>query len=112
MDEVAYIIRRIAHDADVSIDLIHHNVKENSGDSEKRAGDQNAARGAAIIGAARSTYTLSRMSKTTAKEYGIPPEQAGVICASTGRRRITQHMLGRPYGSECGASIFGTTPAI
>jgi len=104
MDEVAYIIRRIAHDADVSIDLIHHNVKDHSGDSEKRAGDMMAARGGAIIGAARATYTLSRMSKTTAKEYGIPPEQAGAYMRLDGAKAN--------YSAHAGAPIWFRTRSV
>jgi hypothetical protein len=78
MEKVVSVMRRIANQADVSIDLLHHVSKDNSGDSEKRAGDMNAARGAtALIGAVRSAYTLTRMSKTTATGYIIPPDQAG-----------------------------------
>jgi hypothetical protein len=77
MEEVLSIIRRIAKKANVSIDLIHHTVKDQGGDSEKRAGDMYVGRGAsAIVGAARIIYTLSQMNKKTAEEFGIPEEQA------------------------------------
>jgi hypothetical protein len=79
MENVVSVIRRIANQAAVSIDLLHHISKDNSGDSEKRAGDMNAARGAtSLIGAVRCAYTLTRMNKaTTPEKFNISADQAG-----------------------------------
>jgi hypothetical protein len=74
IEQVAEAIRRIAHETGCSIDLIHHSVKSHAGNTEAHAGDMNAARGAsALIGAVRIIYTLSPMSRQTAKELNIPP---------------------------------------
>ena len=78
MDAVASIINRIASATGVSVDVTHHSVKSHSGNSESRAGDMNAARGAgATMGAGRGGYSLSLMSKKTAEELDIPESLAG-----------------------------------
>jgi hypothetical protein len=73
IEQVAETIRHIAYETGCSIDLVHHAIKSHTGNSESHAGDMNAARGAsALIGAVRIMYTLSPMSRKTAKDLNIP----------------------------------------
>jgi hypothetical protein len=77
MEQVTEAIRHIAYETGCSIDLIHHSLKTQTGNTEAHAGDMNAARGASsMIGAVRIMYTLSAMSKKSADELNIPPWQA------------------------------------
>jgi hypothetical protein len=72
MERVVDAFRKIARETGCAIDLVHHTVKDHSGDTESRAGDMNAARGAgAMIGAVRIAYTLSPMSAKGADERGL-----------------------------------------
>jgi hypothetical protein len=74
IEQVAEVIRHIAHETGCSIDLVHHSIKSHAGNSESHAGDMNAARGAsALIGAVRIIYTLSPMSAKTATTLKVPP---------------------------------------
>ena len=78
MDEVVKIARSVALATGCSLDITHHAVKNHTGNTESRAGDMNASRGAtAILAAARGGYTLSMMSTTTAKNLGIDSGLAG-----------------------------------
>jgi hypothetical protein len=77
VERVIDAFRRISRETGCAIDLVHHSVKNHDGDSESRAGDMNAARGAgALIGAVRITYTLAPMSAKGAQERGIPLDVA------------------------------------
>lgn len=77
MDAVVGIVRELAVATGCAIDLTHHSVKNHSGNSESRAGDMNAGRGAsALIGAVRGIYTLTRMDGTTAAKLNLAPETA------------------------------------
>lgn len=77
IERVVSAFRRIAAETECAIDLTHHAVKNHSGNSEARAGDMNAARGAgAFIGAIRIAYTLSAMSELTAEQQRIPADTA------------------------------------
>lgn len=63
--------RHIAQETGAAIILPTH-IRKTAGDSEAHAGDMEFIRGASsVVGAARQVCTLARMSKTTAKEYGI-----------------------------------------
>lgn len=64
-------IRSIATKTGAAVLIIHH-TKKTGGDSEQHAGDTEAGRGASsLIGAARMSFTLARMAKTTAEKFGI-----------------------------------------
>lgn len=77
IERVLDVFRRIAAQANCALDLPHHSVKTHSGDTEARAGDLNAGRGAGSLGGAvRSGYTLSRMSTRTAEDFGVPEADA------------------------------------
>lgn len=77
IEQVAEAVRHIAHETGCSIDLIHHSLKPQSRNTEKFAGDMNGARGAsALIGAVRMVYTLSTMSKETARDLHVAPDLA------------------------------------
>jgi hypothetical protein len=77
MERLGVFIRDFAREAGVSVDLIHHPVKNRSQDREQNAGLADAARGSgAIIGYVRSAYTLSPMSQATAISLKIPPGEA------------------------------------
>lgn len=77
IEKVVGVFREIAQATDCAIDLVHHAVKNHSGNSESRAGDMNAARGAsAFIGAVRVAYTLSAMSQDSAAELGLSDDEA------------------------------------
>ncbi|QCO05457.1 AAA family ATPase [Azospirillum argentinense] len=77
IERVINCFRVIAQQTGCAIDLVHHAVKNHSGNTEARAGDMNAARGAsAFIGAIRIAYTLAPMGEETAEKLGIAPERA------------------------------------
>lgn len=77
IEKVVGVFREIAQATDCALDLVHHAVKNHSGNSEARAGDMNAARGAsAFIGAVRVAYTLSAMSQDTAEELSLQDDEA------------------------------------
>ncbi|WP_207479544.1 AAA family ATPase [Arenibaculum pallidiluteum] len=82
-DEIEKVIsafRHIAQQTGCAIDLVHHSVKNHSGNTEARAGDMNAARGAsALIGAIRIAYTLAPMSEKSADEMGLDPARAATL---------------------------------
>jgi hypothetical protein len=72
MERVIDSIRQIAREGHCAVDLVHHSAKNNSGNTEARAGDMNAARGASsLVGAVRIAYTLSPMDRKNAKARGI-----------------------------------------
>lgn len=74
IDIAARQFSKIAHEANVAIDLLHHISK--GGDSESHAGDISRARGAASIGAAiRNSYTLAAMSEDTGAKLNIPASE-------------------------------------
>jgi hypothetical protein len=77
VEQVAEVIRHIAHETGCSIDLVHHSIKSHAGNSESHAGDMNAARGASsLTGSVRIIYTLSPMSGKTAKDLNVPAQVA------------------------------------
>lgn len=85
VDIAARQFSRIAHDANVAIDLIHHISK--GGDSESHAGDISRARGGAAIGAAiRNSYTLAAMSKETAEGFSLGDEYVRFVRLDDGKR--------------------------
>ena len=75
VEKVVMALRSIAQQTNCAMDLVHHTVKNHTGNTEARAGDMNAARGAgALAGAVRAAYTLSPMSDKTIALLGIKPE--------------------------------------
>lgn len=85
VDIAARQFSRIAHDANIAIDLIHHISK--GGDSESHAGDISRARGGAAIGAAiRNSYTLAAMSKDSAESYQIGEDYVRFVRLDDGKR--------------------------
>jgi RecA-family ATPase len=71
IESVITEIRSIAKHTGAAILLIHH-TKKTGGDSEQHAGDIESGRGASsLIGAARASFTLARMSQETASKLGI-----------------------------------------
>ncbi|MEZ0218657.1 MAG: AAA family ATPase [Tardiphaga sp.] len=76
MDRVTDILRDIASKTRASIDLIHHAVKNRTGQPEANAGVADAARGSgAIIMTSRAAYTLTAMSAKTGSEFGLEAER-------------------------------------
>ena len=73
------VLKHIAKEANVAIELVHHTRKATGGsDSEAHAGNADAGRGASSLkDACRVVTTLSRMSKKTAKELSIDYEEVG-----------------------------------
>lgn len=87
IERVISCYRIIAARTGCAIDLVHHTVKNHSGDTEARAGDMNAARGAgAFIGAVRVAYTLSAMSEKTADDTGINQDRAAGLVRLDGAK--------------------------
>lgn len=76
IEKVVMALRSIAQKTGCAMDLVHHTVKNHTGNTEARAGDMNAARGAgALAGAVRAAYTLSPMSDKSIALLGIAPEE-------------------------------------
>ncbi|MBK3797888.1 AAA family ATPase [Azospirillum brasilense] len=87
VEKVIGVFREIAQATDCTVDLVHHTVKNHSGNSEARAGDMNAARGAgAFIGAVRVAYTLSSMSEDRAEALHIEAEVAARLVRLDGAK--------------------------
>jgi hypothetical protein len=92
MEELMDGLRWLARSTAVSIDLIHHTVKNRSTTSEQNAGVGDASRGSgAIFAAARSNYTLMPMAPKTGIELGLPQERvAQMIRLDDGKRNNTR----------------------
>ena len=73
------VLKHIAKEANVAIELVHHTRKAAGGkDSEEHAGNADAGRGASSLkDACRVVTTLARMSKKTAQELSINYEEEG-----------------------------------
>ena len=72
LEKVMTALRRIAHDGDCSVDLLHHSNKNLAGQS----GIQALARGASsITAAARYAYTLTRLKDEEIKKLGLDPQR-------------------------------------
>lgn len=102
MEKVVNAFRTIARETGCAIDLVHHTVKNHDGDTESRAGDMNAARGAgAFIGAARISYTLSPMSIKGAQDRGLPLELASnLVRLDNAKGNYAGRKLGQPVWYE------------
>jgi hypothetical protein len=75
IERVLEIFRSLAARNGIALDIVHHTVKNHSGDTEARAGDIYSGRGATSLpGAVRAAYTLAPMSTRTAEDYGVPDE--------------------------------------
>lgn len=87
VEKVVGVFREIAQATQCTIDLVHHTVKNHSGNTEARAGDMNAARGAgAFIGAVRVAYTLAAMSEEHAEELALSKEDAARLVRLDGAK--------------------------
>jgi len=73
------VLKHIAKEANVAIELVHHTRKAAGGkESEEHAGNADAGRGASSLkDACRVVTTLARMSKKTAQELSIDYEEEG-----------------------------------
>ena len=73
------VLKHIAKEANVAIELVHHTRKAAGGkESEEHAGNADAGRGASSLkDACRVVTTLARMSKKTSKELSIDYEEEG-----------------------------------
>jgi len=73
------VLKHIAKEANVAIELVHHTRKAAGGkESEEHAGNADAGRGASSLkDACRVVTTLARMSKKTAQELSINYEEEG-----------------------------------
>lgn len=102
VEKVVDAFRVIARKTGCAIDLVHHTVKDHSGDTESRAGDMNAGRGAgSAIGAARISYTLSPMSLKGAEDRGIPLDLAGsLVRLDNAKGNYAAKKLGQPVWYE------------
>lgn len=86
VDIAARQFSRIASEANVAIDLLHH-ISKGDGDSEGHAGDITRARGAAALSAAiRNSYTLAAMSEATGAKYAIDEDWVRFVRLDDGKR--------------------------
>ena len=79
IQQVTNVLKHIAKEANVAIEIIHHTKKGGAKtDSETHAGDVEAGRGASSLkDACRIATTLARMSPKTADKLGINYEDEG-----------------------------------
>ena len=79
IQQVTNVLKHIAKEANVAIEIIHHTKKAGAkSDSETHAGDVEAGRGASSLkDACRIATTLARMSPKTADKLGINYEDEG-----------------------------------
>ncbi|MCP4996419.1 MAG: AAA family ATPase [Gammaproteobacteria bacterium] len=86
IDKVVTIYKRLAHEAGVSICLIHH-TKKSGTDSEIHAGDAEAGRGASSLkDAARCVATLAKMNQKTGDRLNLDSkERAHYVRLDTGK---------------------------
>tara|TARA_B110000438_G_C15814928_1_gene651507 strand:+ start:1498 stop:2835 length:1338 start_codon:yes stop_codon:yes gene_type:complete len=71
LDEVMSYYRQIASETGVAIVLVHH-TRKNGDESDSYAGDVDTMRGASSTkDAARQCFTLAKMGKKSAADYGI-----------------------------------------
>jgi hypothetical protein len=76
MAAVVGVLRRIAHEANVALLLLHHDRKPDGASSQGFAGSQHAMRGAsAIQGVTRAILTLYGMSEKDAAAFGVSEDQ-------------------------------------
>lgn len=102
MEKIVDAFRTIARETGCSVDLVHHTVKDHSGDTEARAGDMNAARGGgALVGAVRVAYTLSPMSVKGAEDRGISPALANdLVRLDMAKGNYSKRSRGQPLWFE------------
>ena len=79
IQQVANVLKHIAKEANVAIEIIHHTKKGGAkSDSEGHAGDVESGRGASSLkDACRIATTLARMAPKTAAKLGINYEDEG-----------------------------------
>ena len=79
IQQVTNVLKHIAKEANVAIEIIHHTKKAGAkSDSETHAGDVESGRGASSLkDACRIATTLARMSPKTADKLGINYEDEG-----------------------------------
>ena len=78
IEQVTGVFKRIAASTGCSLEIVHH-TRKTGGNSESHAGDAESSRGAsALINAARTAVTMSKMSAETAEEHHIDHETEGV----------------------------------
>jgi hypothetical protein len=89
IDVAARQFSRIANEANVAVDLLHH-ISKGDGDSESHAGDITRARGGSSLGGAlRNSYTLAAMSKKTAEKLEIGPDYVRYVRLDDGKRNYS-----------------------
>lgn len=89
IDIAARQFSRVANQANVAVDLLHH-ISKGDGDSEGHAGDITRARGAAALGAAiRNSYTLAAMSEKTAAKLALGDEYVRYVRLDDGKRNYS-----------------------
>jgi hypothetical protein len=80
MEALGDQLRRFAQRTGVSVDLIHHTVKNRSGQANQNAGSADAARGSgAVMGFVRSAYTLMPMDQKDGADLGLSREQTAQL---------------------------------
>ncbi len=86
IDKVITIYKRLAHECNISICLIHHTKKLGS-DSEIHAGDAEAGRGASSLkDAARIVVTLAKMNAKTGEQLNLNnTDRARYVRLDTGK---------------------------
>lgn len=89
IDIAARQFSRVADQANVAVDLLHH-ISKGDGDTEGHAGDITRARGAASLGAAiRNSYTLAAMSEKTAAKLDLGEEYVRYVRLDDGKRNYS-----------------------
>lgn len=113
MEAVACIFRQIAQKANIAIDLVHHSVKNHSGNTEARAGDLNASRGAgALGGAVRVSYTLMPMDESSANDLGIDRRLAARLVRMDGAKGNYSTRLFEPVWFELRSVDIGNSGGV
>jgi hypothetical protein len=85
---VVAMMRKLARQANVGFDLVHH-LRKGSGNEDATI---DSVRGAgALIGAARAARVINKVSKEDAMELGVPEHQAlGIFRVDDGKNNLTR----------------------
>ena len=101
MERVTDFVRQIASQTGVSVDLVHHTVKNRSGQPESNAGSADAGRGSgAITQQSRSSYTLSPMAAKTGLDLGLDAERTAQMIRVDDAKRNNTRRSARPRWYE------------
>jgi hypothetical protein len=72
IDLVVKRLAKLASEAKIAVEIVHHSRKKSSGDQDRDTTDDDARGAGSLSGASRSNRSLNRMSEQEAKRLGIP----------------------------------------